>query len=533
MASADVEGRLLGRAARIASVMAKYGLRERGSAETPLRERARNLRSALEELGPTFAKLGQILSTRPDLLPPEVIDELSTLQDQVPPMTEAEVVAVMEQELGVPWEDVFESIDPQPLAAGTIGQVHRAKLYTGERVVAKVQRQGAADEIVRDLGLLELFASKLEKRAGLRRLIDLPAVIEHLSESLRRELDFRQEAANIERLRLVLADYARLDVPAVHSGLSSSRLLVLEFVDGVPVRQAPDGAPRRQAARELVESYYRQVLTDGFFHADPHPGNLMWGSDRVYFLDCGMVGEVDPRVRELMLLLVMAFWQEDTTFLAEVVLQLSGQDPPRDFDHDAFEREIGQLFDGVRGQSVRDIQIGPVLQGLTQIAARHDVRLPASLALTAKALAQMQLAASTLDPELDPFSVVGGFVFKGLFSRGRFALDPKRAFYEAKKAKVRVVRLAEAFERLAGTRPGKRFQVELQGTEGLEDTIRRAARRVSIAVTGGAAIVAAGFTTSSSTVESWVPTTLGVAGGALLFVLLIDLFWRRAPERRR
>src|SRR6059036_1340745 len=152
MTTHEVEGRLLGRAANIAKVLTKYGLKERGSADTPIRERAHNLRSALEELGPTFAKLGQILSTRPDLLPPEFIDELATLQDQVPPLTEAEVVSVMEEELGVPWEDVFESIDPTPMAAGTIAEVHRATLAGGERVVAKVQRPIAREDILKDLG---------------------------------------------------------------------------------------------------------------------------------------------------------------------------------------------------------------------------------------------------------------------------------------------------------------------------------------------------------------------------------------------
>src|SRR5207253_10594982 len=168
--SEKVEGRLLGRAVHIGRVMAKYGLREQRS-DGDLRDRARNLRHALEELGPTFAKLGQILSTRPDLLPPEFIDELSTLQDQVPPLTEAEVVAVMEEELGVPWEDVFESIDPAPLAAGTIGQVHRARLENGACVVIKVQRPTARDDIMRDLGLLELFAEKAAERPALRDLV--------------------------------------------------------------------------------------------------------------------------------------------------------------------------------------------------------------------------------------------------------------------------------------------------------------------------------------------------------------------------
>jgi ubiquinone biosynthesis protein len=522
----EAEGRLLGRAARIAKVLAKYGLKERGSADVPLRERAHNLRSALEELGPTFAKLGQILSTRPDLLPPEFIDELSTLQDQVPPLTEAEVVAVMEEELGVPWEDVFESIDPKPLAAGTIGQVHRATLETGEPVVVKVQRPGAREEIMSDLGLLELFAEKAENRAAMRRLVDIPAVIEHLSDSLKRELDFRQEAANIARLREVLTRYSRLDVPGVYDQLSSSRLLVLEFIDGVPVRQAPDSKERREAARQLIESYYHQVLIDGFFHADPHPGNLLWAEGTVYFLDCGMVGEVEPRVRELMLLLVMAFWQEDDAFLAQVVLQLSGQDVP-DLDVDAFEREIGALFGGVRGQSLTEIQLGPVLQGITEVSARHDVRLPASLALTAKALAQMQLAAAELDPELDPFSVVGRFLLKTFAGRIRQSADPKKLFYEAQKVRLRLTRLLEAIERMTGARPGPRFQVDFPAMNSLETTIRRAVRRMALAAGAAATIIGTAITSASADTADWLPLCMGI--GALVFtvMLVIDFLWPR------
>jgi ubiquinone biosynthesis protein len=522
----EVDGRLLGRAAHIARVLGKYGLKERGSADVPLRERAHNLRSALEELGPTFAKLGQILSTRPDLLPPEVIDELSTLQDQVPPLTEAEVVSVMEEELGVPWEDVFESIDPEPLAAGTIGQVHRATLETGEPVVVKVQRPGAKDEIMRDLGLLELFAQKAEHRAAMRRLVDIPAVIDHLSESLKRELDFRQEAANIARLREVLGPYSRLDVPGVYEQLSSSRLLVLEFIDGVPVRQAPDVPEKRGAARQLIESYYRQVLVDGFFHADPHPGNLLWSEGKVYFLDCGMVGEVEPRVRELMLLLVMAFWQEDDAFLAEIVLQLSGQDVP-DLDFEAFQREIGGLFEGVRGQSLTEIQLGPVLQGITEVSAGHDVRLPASLALTAKALAQMQLAAAELDPELDPFSVVGRFLLKTFAGRIRQSADPKRLFYEAQKVRVRFTRFVESIERMTGARPGPRFQVDFPAMASLETSIRRAVRRLALAAGAAATIVATGFSAASPDAPAWLPTTMGIGAAVLSGLLIADFLWPR------
>ena len=177
----------------------------------------------------------------------------------------------MEEELGVPWEDVFESIEPEPLAAGTIGQVHRARLEGGHRVVIKVQRPDAAEAIERDLGLLALFAEKAEGREALRDLVDIPAVVEHLSSSLRRELDFRQEAGNIERMREVLAAYPRLAVPGVHEQLSTGRLLVMDEVVGGPLHDAPIGQTRREAARQLLEAFYRQVLTEGFFHADPTP----------------------------------------------------------------------------------------------------------------------------------------------------------------------------------------------------------------------------------------------------------------------
>jgi ubiquinone biosynthesis protein len=526
-----VEGQLLGRATKIGQIMAKTGLREllnRGKVDqTSMHARARRFRQALEELGPTFAKLGQILSTRPDLLPPAFVEELSTLQDNVPPLTEAEVVKVMEEELGVPWEDVFESIDPTPMAAGTIAQVHRATLTDGERVVVKVQRPTAERDILQDLGLLELFAEKTADRPAFRQLVDMGAIIEHLSESLKRELDFRQEAANIARMRQVLEPYPRLEVPGVNDELSSARLLVMEEIQGVPIRGAPESDARKDAARQLLESYYRQILTDGFFHADPHPGNLMWWQDKIYFLDFGMVGEVGPEVRELLILLLMAFWQEDVSFLSDVVLMIAGEDQRGDIDIGDFQAELGALLAKYRHLSLQEIQLGPILQEVTEIAIRHDIRLPASLALTGKALAQMQLATAELDPTLDPFSVAGSFVMKGLVGRAKESLDPKRLFYEGQKVRVRIVRLIEAVERLAGARPGPKLTVNFRGTERLEDTIRRAGRRLALALTAGGALVATAITASSAHVAGWVPISLGSAGGALTVGLVADLVRRR------
>ena len=515
-------GHLTARTAHIAAVVAKHGLRDRlqRGADRPAR-----LRAALEELGPTFAKLGQILSTRPDLIPPEMAEELAGLQDQVQPLTEAEVVTVMEEELGVPWEDVFESIEPEPLAAGTIGQVHRARLEGGHRVVAKVQRPGAAEEIERDLGLLALFAEKAEGREALRGLIDVPAVVEHLSSSLRRELDFREEAANIERMRAVLAPYRRLAVPGVHEELSTKRLLVLDEIVGVPLRAAPQGEERRAAARQLLEAFYHQVLTVGFFHADPHPGNLLWADGKIHLLDLGMVGSLEEEPRELLLLLLLAFWREDAGFLSDIVLMLG--DAGADLDFDDLRSDLAGYIERHRVTSFGDVQLGPMLDDLIELTARHGIRLPASLALTGKAFSQMQLAVAELDPALDPFSAIGGFMFRGLRDRVRGALDPQRYIYETQKLKLRATRLVEGLERLTGARPGPGLQIELRGGRSLEDAIRRAGRRIALAFAGGAALLAAVLAAAADSIGTWVPVTLGVGAGVAWAALALELARRR------
>lgn len=522
---------LMGRAARIGAVMAKHGMRylfaRGGKDEETLRAQARRLREAMEELGPTFAKLGQVLSTRPDLLPPAFIEELSTLQDHVPPLTEQEVVQVMEQELGVPWEDVFGHIEPEPMAAGTIAQVHKAALADGSRVVVKVQRPSAEADIMQDLGLFRLFAEKTADRPALRQVIDMPALVEHLSESLRRELDFLSELESIERMRRVLEPYSRLDVPAVYKEYSTPRLLVMQEIQGVPIRKSAASPERTEAARQLLESYYRQILTDGFFHADPHPGNLMWWQGTIYFIDFGMVGEVGPELRELLILMLMAFWQEDAAFLSDVVLMIAGSDQRPDIDVAAFQADLGALLARYRHLSLKDMQLGPILQEITEISIRHDVPLPASLTLTGKALAQMQLATAELDPTLDPFAVAGQFLMRRFRDEAKGRMDPQKLFYEGQKLRMRAVRLVESMERITGARPGAKLQVNFRGTERLEDNIRLAGRRLSLALIAGALWVGTAFAAASAHLAGWVPLSLASLSGIFTLGLGLDLLHSR------
>jgi predicted unusual protein kinase regulating ubiquinone biosynthesis (AarF/ABC1/UbiB family)/nucleotide-binding universal stress UspA family protein len=517
----------IARGAEIAAVLAKYGVRELlakpdgDSDGGGRRGQAKRLRAALEELGPTFAKLGQILSTRPDLLPPEFIEELSQLRDRVPPLSEADVVRVMEQELGVPWEDVFETIDPLPLAAGTIGQVHRATLASDKHVVVKVQRRDARAVIEQDLALLEMGIGAVGSNEVVKRRIDLSAVFEHLSASLQQELDFRREAANAERLRASLAGFSRLAVPAIHERYSTSRLLVMQDVAGGSLEDVPS-ALRQETARQFLESFYKQILIDGFFHADPHPGNLMWqpNEQRLYFLDTGMVGEVGPETRELLILLLMAFWHEDATLLTDVILTLAQSTHRADLDVPGFSSDLKELMNRVRGSGIRDIQLGVVLQDMLDIAFRHDVPVPASLALTVKALAQMQSAAALLDPHVDPFEVAGRFITHSAMRRMVAKADPKMLMFEAQKLKLRAGRLLEALERLVGTRPGDKLEVNFRGTS-LEETIWRVGHQIALGVIGGLALLASAITSNARGGTNAWSIMFGAAGIAAVVVLTL------------
>src|SRR5207302_6422956 len=236
-----------------------------------------------------------------------------------------------------------------------------------------------------------------------------------------------------------------------------------EFIDGVPILEAPESAERRDAAHQLLEAFARQILVDGFFHADPHPGNLLWSSDKIYLLDLGMVGELGPEVREILILLLLAFARDDPKFLAEAVLLLAGEDRRAELDLGSMESDFADFIERFRIGSLRDIQIGPMLDGILQIASRHGVRLPASLALSGKAFGQLQLAVTKLDPSLDPFHVVARFLLRSAGERLLKQADPQAVYYEAQKLKLRLGRLTEAVERATGARPGTKLQVDFLG----------------------------------------------------------------------
>jgi ubiquinone biosynthesis protein len=456
------------------------------------------------------------------------VPSLAQLQEHVAPLAEAEVAAVLTDELGMPWEDVFATIESRPLATGTIAQVHRATLDSGDRVVLKVQRPGARDDIVRDLALLELVAGKVGARPSVRRIVDLPAVIDHLSTSLLRELDFTEEATNTERLGEILAPYPRIAVPTLYPELSTTRLLVLEEIGGVPLRQAPPGAPRREAARQLLEAYFHQIMTRGVFHADPHPGNMKWWQERIYLLDFGMVGELDRDTRDLLALVVMAFWQEDASFLTELVLMLGGDQQRADIDSDAVRRELEGQIARFRHATLAEVALGPILQSITGTAVRHGVHVPASLGLTGKALTQMQLVTAELDPTLDPLAVAGRTLLRSFASDLQGLTDHKRVLYDAQKLRLRVARAVEAVERLVGARAGPRPTIEVNGIDRLATAVRVGTARLTKAMIASACLVGASIIVSSDRIDGRATLIAwGLVAGSVSLVL-VDLVRRRS-----
>jgi ubiquinone biosynthesis protein len=300
---------------------------------------------------------------------------------------------------------------------------------------------------------------------------------------------------------------------------------VMDEVVGVPLREAPPGDARREAAEQLLEAFYRQVLREGFFHADPHPGNLLWANDQIHLLDLGMTGTLEDEARELLLLLLLAFWREDADFLADVLLMLG--EARGDVDVEALRLDLTTWMERFRVTSFSEIELGPMLDEMIEIATRRGVRLPAALAMTGKAFGQMQLAVAELDPELDPFAAVGPFMFRGVRDSVRGALDPQRFVYEGQKLKLRASRLLEGIERLTGARPGPGLQIELRGSKSLEDAIRRAGRRIALAFAGGAALLAAVLAAAADSIDNWVPITLGVASALAGLALVGDLLKRR------
>jgi predicted unusual protein kinase regulating ubiquinone biosynthesis (AarF/ABC1/UbiB family) len=362
----------------------------------------------LEALGPTFIKLGQILSSRSDLLPAPYLEALSRLQDQVEPFPFEQVEEIVTSELGVRLSKAFQDFEREPLAAASLGQVHLAHLRDGRPVAVKVQRPEIRQGILDDLSAFEEMASLLDRHTELGHRLQFCGLVDEFRRTILRELDYRLEALNLVTLGKNLTAYPRLVVPQPVDDYSTSRVLTMEFIRGTKVTAfsplARIDLDVRGLAEDLCKAYLDQILIDGFFHADPHPGNLLITEDgRLGVLDLGMVARLDPKLQEQLLKLILAITEGRGHEAAQVAVQIGSR--LEGYDEELFRREVVILV--ASGQNAAEpVQVGRIVLGLARHAAETGVRPPPELALLGKALLHLDDVARTLDPELDPNHVV-------------------------------------------------------------------------------------------------------------------------------
>jgi ubiquinone biosynthesis protein len=385
----------------VSRIAARHGLSAylsgRRPAQPDTRPLARNVRLALEEAGGMFVKLGQVLSTRADLLPPDVIAELAGLQDHVPPASPGAVEAMLTEELGAPAAGYFKSFDPQPIAAASIAQAHRAQLATGEQVVVKVQRPGVRALVEGDLDILLRFARTLQARACWAREFSVLDMVEGFAAALREELDFRIEARNIAAVAVGSSEEIR--IPAVH--MATARVLVLEWLDGVNVRDAGGrlaGCDRPALARRLLTTMLRQVMIDGTFHADPHPGNILVLRDgELALIDFGSVGRLDPLQQAALRRLLLAVARRNATELHDALLDLAQVRRPT--DDDLLERTLAQFIAQHLGPGM--VPDASMFNSLFRLLVNFGLVFPPVIGGVFRAMMTLEGTLVTLSPGFD------------------------------------------------------------------------------------------------------------------------------------
>lgn len=374
--------------------------------------RPERIRKALEELGPTFVKLGQFVASRPDLLPPEYIEELEKLHDAVAPFPTVEAKALILKELGPRFDARVASLDEKPLAAASIAQVHRARLASGEEIVFKVQRPGIRETMTQDLGILRTLAQLAERNVERARPFRPRQLVDEFERMLLQELDFEVEAAHFETFRRNFKGEREILIPKVHRDLTSKRLLVTEFIDAPRINDLAAIHAMGLAGPDLAKRGARLILTQlfdhGYFHADPHPGNILVLADgRLCFLDFGAMGLLTPETRRQLSLILFGVAMRDPRRVVRVLLELSGRPHGNLGD---LEHEVAEFIEDYSTSSLQNLRVGEVLRRFADIILKHQLRIIPGFYLLVKSLVAIEGVAQRLDPDFNLVAHITPFI---------------------------------------------------------------------------------------------------------------------------
>jgi ubiquinone biosynthesis protein len=448
------------------------------------------LRMACEELGPTFIKMGQILSTRSDLIPDDLVRELTKLQDNVPPFPFLQVREIVEQELRAPLNVLFAHFDETPLAAASIGQVHRARLITGEEVIIKIQRPGIRKVIEVDLEILFHLATLMEKNIEEAEIYRPTKIVDEFARSIEKEINYKIEAQHAERFARQFAGNESIYIPRIFNQTTTGRILTMEYVDGVKASDIhlleKAGLDRKLIAARGADVTFEQIFKHGFFHADPHPGNIcILPGNVICYLDFGMMGYIDKRSMETFADIIIGYVRRDEAAIADAVMRIvEWDDPP---DRRALESDIATFVDLYLYQPLKDMHMGDILQEFLDLFARHRLRLPPDIFFMIKAMTEVEGLGLMLDPDFNMVEKVEPFIKDLQMAR----IHPRKLMgdFLASSTLLKGVPF-ELYDLLKQFKRGKvKIGIDHQGLEPLIFGVERSSNRISFALIIAALII--------------------------------------------
>jgi len=544
----------LNRYRQIAWLLIKYGrsdlVKETGLEETLAAQervtpkeasKASELADDLEKLGPTFVKLGQLLSTRIELLPPAYLDALTRLQDNVEPFAFDEVEKIVSSELGVRMSKAFIEFEVTPIAAASLGQVHRARLRDGRQVAVKVQRPGIREALLEDLDALDEIARFLDGHTTAGKRYQFCQILDQLRRTLLRELDYRQEATNLTTIGANLKEFDRIIVPAPILDYSTARVLTMQYVHGKKItdlhslgRMEFDGSA---LAEELFRAYLKQILVDGFFHADPHPGNVFLSDDyRIALIDLGMVGRIMPGLQEQLLQLLLAIAEGRGDDAAAIGIKIGNR--TEEFAEKEFTQAIAQIVAKQKGATVEQMQVGRIVVEVTQAATENGIRVPPELTMLGKTLLNLDQVGRAIEPSFDPNASIRNNAAQIMQQRLMKSLSPGNLFSGVLELKDLLQRLPARINKIIDAIANNDLKVSVDAID--EKTLvvgfQKVANRITVGLIIAALIVGAAMLMRVETsFRIWgypglaIILFLAAAGGGV--VLLINILFYDKGEK--
>lgn len=458
--------------------------------------RPEQLADDLERMGPTFVKVGQLLSSRADLLPEAYLKGLTRLQDKVKPFSYAEVEKTVEDELGVRISKAFELFEVEPMAAASLGQVHRAVLRDGREVVVKVQRPGIRKQCAEDFEVLERMAAFMDEHTKIGKRYQFSKILDEFKATLKHELDYRQEAANLVQMARSLKEFPNIRVPQPVDDYTTASVLTMDFIRGIKVtklsplaRLELDG---EALADELFRAYLKQVLVEGMFHADPHPGNIFLTDDRkIALLDLGMVGRTTPGMQEELLKLLLALSEGDSETALEIVLRVS--ETRQEFNEAEFRRKAGKLVAEQKDSTLEQLDIGKALLDVGRIAAETGLYVPTELTILGKTLLQLDEVGRTLSPHFNPNAAVRRNVSETMRQRMFKQVSPQKLLGTALELKDFVTGLPLRLSKILDAVANAELEVKVKtpDTDHLMEGFQKIANRITTGLILAALIIGA------------------------------------------